>query len=525
MKIAICGGTLSGVTLARLLSSNSEPSTSSIESIDLYGCLHDPARAKPHPLCEYEPLSFSLSSNVDSRVEDEVDRWIGKGFVRLCGSDGGERKGPKMGVYDSSRNIGGNSLYMDDYDDGNVDHPIRRRYQPRRGFFTLLDELMQDFPKNNLQSGDDIPVRVSTEQMVALDRQQPRQPQPTTDSTNNRNNEWFLRDAGNKQHGPYDLVLFAYDASPRAARKASFKQLLESALPLSSSLLHSLARAVSASAMTAIVAFPRTDITSFDCIRFEGVPAVRFASRNRHGDAASHRGMRVTDNEDVWTLVATPEWSYRARKAHAGRWDKKAVGHDMVKSFAEALGVEVGAYRSVVPTFHWQGSSSLTRTSGTADVFAIDAEVGLGFCGDIFGGQGVEGAVLSAAELARHVRSENSSSSSLPVTVDAWMLRTPGGERDYDNHDTNSIFGSFTGRDEPREDDDDLLDRTWPAVVDIARGKVVTSADSLKKYRRRGNKNSRNGNNDNRKDNNSSSRNKKQDRRKGNSHNKLTDTN
>jgi len=516
MKVAICGGTLSGVTLARLLSSSPEqqPSTTTtpIESIDLFRCLHDPARSKPHPLCEYEPLSFSLSDNVDPRVDDEVDRWMDKGFVHLCDGNGGGGKGPKMGVYDSSRNNGGNSFHLDDeYDDDGGDHPIRRRYQPRRGFFTLLDELMQDFTSNDVPSGSDgvIPVRVSGEQMVRLDRQQP---QPTSNGSSSSNNKWLLKDATNKQHGPYDLVLFAYDACPRAARKASFKQLLESALPLSSSLIHSLSRAVSASAMTAIVAFPRKLTSSLDCIRFEGVPAVRFATRNRHGDAASHRGMRVATEDDVWTLVATPEWSQQARNSHAGRWDKKAVGHDMVRSFTEALGVglDVGSsYRSVVPTFHWQGSSSLTQVSGTADVFAFDAAVGLGFCGDIFGGQGVEGAVLSAAELSRHVRSENRSSSSLPVTADAWMLRTPGGEPVADNHDTNTIFGSVTGRDEPSEDDGDLLDYTWPAAVDIAKGKVVTSADSLKKYRRRGKKSSSNSNNISRNDNKRRSNNNK----------------
>ena len=72
MKIAICGGTLSGASLARVLSSSCAGKKI---RIDLHKSLHDPARSKPHPLCEYEPLesgtakSFSLLHNVSKKEQ------------------------------------------------------------------------------------------------------------------------------------------------------------------------------------------------------------------------------------------------------------------------------------------------------------------------------------------------------------------------------------------------------------------------------------------------------------------------
>ena len=53
-------------------------------------------------------------------------------------------------------------------------------------------------------------------------------------------------------HRPYDAAL---RVRRHAARKASFKQLLETALPASSAVIGTLARAMSASAVTVVVAF------------------------------------------------------------------------------------------------------------------------------------------------------------------------------------------------------------------------------------------------------------------------------
>ena len=70
----------------------------------------------------------------------------------------------------------------------------------------------------------------------------------------------------------------------------------------------------------------------------------------------------------------------------------------------------------------------------------------------------------------------------MPKTAEEWRLRVPGTEAD--EHDTNSISGPVTGR-KTTSGLGGLLDDTWPAAVDIARGKFVESADSLAKYRRR----------------------------------------
>lgn len=467
MKIAICGGTLSGAALARVLSSSCAGKNI---RIDLHKSLHDPARSKPHPLCEYEPLSFAIPDESESHVRDEVSRWMTNEWVELCGSEDCSSVGAYDGDTGSYRSTTMKS------GDGTVKYI---RYQPTRGFFTLIDNLIAELPS-------DI-VSVSKNQLIALE------------STKDKSNRWFLKDNTQKQHGPYDMVLFAYDATPRAARKASFKQLLESALPTSSNIISSLARAVSASAMTVIIKFPKTNEgkTSqipFDSIVFEGIPALRFATRNRLGDAASHRGMRASNkNEDIWTLVSTPEWSYQARNSHGGKWDKQAVGKDIVTAFARCVGQPsiVEQYKNVNPPFHWQGSSSLTKVDHPeTPPFSYDADASLGFCGDIFGGQGTVGALSSAMSLAHHLNLQNYEDdnipdlqSSLPNHATNWVTREL---KEYDD-DTNSIAGTFTGRKEPA----DGLDHTWPTAVDIANGKVVNKADSLAKYRNKRNNKSR----------------------------------
>ena len=499
MKIAICGGTLSGATLARVLSSSYAGKNI---QIDLHQSLHDPARSKPHPLCEYEPLSFVIpdpdhesstaSHSHHVNVRDEVSRWMTKEWVELCGSEDCSSVSVGAYKYDDDTDTGAyrsttmNSVDVEGTGTGTVTHSYNR-YQPTRGFFTLIDNIITELPR-------DI-VSVSKNQLIALE----------LESTKEKSNRirWFLKDNTQQQHGPYDMVLFAYDATPRAARKASFKQLLESALPTSSNIISSLARAVSASAMTVIITFPKnvtnkgkTSQIPFDSIVFEGIPALRFATRNCLGDATSHRGMRVSNNnsktQNIWTLVATPEWSYQVRNAHGGRWDKQAVGKEIVTAFARCVGQPsiVEQYKNVNPPFHWQGSSSLTQVDQPATPpFSYDADASLGFCGDIFGGQGTAGALSSAMSLAHHLNLQHYEDdtilpdlqSSLPNHATHWVTREL---KEYDD-DTNSIVGTFTGRKEPI----DGLDHTWPTAVDIANGKIVNKADSLAKYRNKRNNN------------------------------------
>jgi len=470
MKIAICGGTLSGAALARVLSSSCAGKNIQIE---LHRSLHDPARAKPHPLCEYEPLSFAIPDESESHVRDEVSRWMTKEWVEeLCRSEDCS----SVGAYDDDKGLRSTSMKSGE---GTV--TTYNRYQPTSGFFTLIDKLITELPSDR--------VSVSKNQLIALE------------STNDNSNRWFLKDNTQQQHGPYDMVLFAYDATPRAARKASFKQLLESALPTSSNIISSLARAVSASAMTVIITFPKmnkgktSQHIPFDSIVFEEIPALRFATRNRLGDAASHRGMRVSNNsqknEDIWTLVATPEWSFQVRNSHGGKWDKQAVGKEIVAAFARCVGQPaiVEHYKNVNPPFHWQGSSSLTKVDHPeTPPFSYDADASLGFCGDIFGGQGTADALSSAMSLAHHLNLQQYEDdtlpdlpSSLPNHATHWVTREL---QDYDD-DTNSIVGTFTGRKEPA----DGLDHTWPTAVAIANGKVVNKADSLAKYRNQRNNN------------------------------------
>ena len=432
MKIAICGGTLSGLTLSRLLG------TRTTHSIDLHSALNDPARPihRPHPLCEYGSLSFPIRDDAISSIQEEINLWNKRGHINIQSPE-------RLQIFNAVT-----TSFQDLPSEGVT------RFQPNSGFFKLIQSLKKELPSS---------VKIQEEQLAGMAK---------------KIDGWHLQTIDNAASlGPYDLILFAYDASPRASRKASYKQLLERGLPESSSVISSLVRAVSASTMTVIVSFNPPLDTTFDSLRVEGIPELRFATRNSRDDAVL-RGIKQKKGDDVWTLVATPEWSQNVRGSHKGKWNKQKVGQDIVSAFGKTVGRSdlVGCYRTVVPTFHWQGASLLTQLVDSELPFAFDPSTGLGFCGDNFGGQGVEGALKSSIAMAKHIK-DSLDTPQLPNTKDAWKYREA---QKYDD-DTNSISGHCIGRNDPN----DGFDHTWPTAVDIANGKDVQAADSMAKYRKR----------------------------------------
>lgn len=434
MKVAVCGGTLSGAVLARLLSRHC--------SCHLFPSLQDPARTRLHPLCEYAPLTFTIGCD-NAFARQLVKSWCDRGWVEQVYDS------PVLGSFDAKTK----KLERMSTPTGRI------RYMPKEGFFNLIHRLMDDLPSS---------VKVNQEQLLRL--------QQTPQGT------WHLHDTSNGHTDPFDAVVFAYDANPRAARKASMKQLLESALPHAAPLIGSLAGAVSASVMATIVSLdespslPRDDV---DVLHVKHLPPLQMATRNNPADF-SQRGIKAKTDHGVWTLIATPEWSQEKRGK--GKWNKPRVGQEMVAALGQVLGVPnlEQKSRSVFPTFHWQGASSITQIRDNVQCFSYDAHARLAFCGDILGGQGVEGAIASAQALASHLET-HTDQSNLP-SLDDWILRPA--QRPWDD-DTNVITGPHTGRAAvPGGTDNRLVDDTWPTAVDIARGKRVESADSLAKYRR-----------------------------------------
>lgn len=430
IRVAVLGGTLSGTTAARKLAAQGH-------EVELFRNLFDPARSihKPHPICEYQAATFVLRQDAPREFVDEVHGWARAGLVE-------EAQDFRVGRTDESGRFEPMSQ-----EEGSI------RYRPTGGFLALVDALCKQ-----LQRTCTI-----------------RSPQLAKMAWEDSSGGWMLEDIQGKPFGPYDVVLLAFDQLPRAARKASMKQLLESALPDTSRVIACAGNAQQASSMTVVVEFTKPVDVPWDSLVIDGVPELQLAVRNPKADQL-HRGLRTT--VDTWTLVATTAWTLQTRPNHTAKWDKASVGQKLIRAFGRLTKCDVSQYRLAVPTFHWQGASGITQVS-EGPPCAFDAEAQLGWCGDMFGGLGPAGAVASGCALAGLMAelAAGSPTSVLPGRG-AWGARDPRADDD----DILCIAGPRTGRQEPA----DGLDHTWPTAAKLASGCVVNKADSLASYRARG---------------------------------------
>jgi len=428
-KVAVLGGTVSGLVASRRL-------IAAGRQVDHFAMLLDPARSihTPHALCEYTSDTFVLAKDAPAEFTAEVREWVRSGAVTEATREF------TLLRYDAARRRSIQTRLPKGC----------RRYRPVGGSLALIDDQLRSLPGLNLQSV----------QLTSMERDD--------------NGAWWLRDLTQQRAlGPYDAVALAFDQRPRGARKASFKALLETALPVSSRVIASAAHAQYASSMAVVVSFPTSVDLGCDAIIVDGVPELRFASRNAR-DQQHGRGLKT--KSDTWTLVSTPEWSCKQRPKHKGRWNKKKVGDAIVSAFGRVMKRDVGSARMVLPTFHWTGCSGITQVDAGTAPCAWDAEARLGWCGDIFGGQGMAGACRSGVALADAIVAQ-SPVSCLPLG-DSWALREPS----PGDEDTSTIVGPCTGRHEPM----DGLDHTWPTAVKLAKGAHLASADSYAKYRSHG---------------------------------------
>jgi hypothetical protein len=436
MTVAILGGTLSAVVLAKKLVALGH-------KVYLIRNLNDPKRSisNLHVICEYQMATVIVQPDDPKDFKDEVKQWLDQGFAehavkfRSCTMTAqGEIKAKAL--------------------------PVGcQRIRPLGGFFALIDALMQQLPEE---------VKVEEHQIESVSRD---------------GQSWTLHGRDGRHYGPFSAIIFAFDALPRASRKASQKQLLEKALPISASVIESAAYAQMSSSMAVCLHFDPPLCVDFDTIVYEDHPILKFVSRNAKDDQ-TYRGLR--EKYDTWTVVATPEWSFRQRpdagcvsnpKANKS-WDKRKVGAALVRAFGDALGQDLKRARLVVPTFHWEGCSYIAKVVSGPQC-AFDASVGLGWCGDQFGGSGPAGAASSAVAISELVHQYNHGElvSSLPGK-DQWALR----QASPTDEDTLSITGPVTGRQERQ----DGLDDTWKLAVSLAAGEHVESADSYKKFRKNG---------------------------------------
>ena len=153
MKVALLGGTVSGVFTARKLAEGKGV------SVDLFRNLFDPARSihTPHPLCEYQSASFLVRKNATQELQDEVLSWV--------------KSGAAVNTPDFIAGRVGTDGEFKRFDDS-----AGSRYRPRGGFMAMLDKQMASLPAS---------ISLRSEQLSKMEK---------TDG-----GEWLLHDLRGKQ--------------------------------------------------------------------------------------------------------------------------------------------------------------------------------------------------------------------------------------------------------------------------------------------------------------------------------------
>merc|ERR1719313_586298 len=440
------------------------------------------------------------------------------------------------------------------------------RYRPQGGFLRLVEHLAKQKPEPqrcSLNFSFDDVTQVKTLSHVA------------SSGGTAEAGLWTLRDMKDEKIGDFDMVVFTHDSDPRGVRKASLVQVLESALPATQRVIRAAARSVRASTMAVIVRFGpqfREDVLlpleralgckALESLRYAAVGPgfpLQFASMNRADEQDFGRGLKLPGSHEgatVWTLCSTLAWSRTLRDSHKKPWNKDKMAGCLVDAFIrslidvrdlaisesrggrrdEARGIASAEYKwtLVKPPFHWMGACNLTRIKRSTGCkpCIFDADVNLGWCGDMFGGLGPEGAFCSGKSLAELIVRKITSAGLSPVhsfgnipdrredweaigerekagsngasdkgtraderqkksnTSAAMTMNGGNGRQEASKtekataratkfssnlHGFDDIY-SFgydaavgTGRAEEQELDGSLLDQTWPAAVKLAR--------------------------------------------------------
>jgi hypothetical protein len=564
IKVAILGASVSAVALRERLC-ELVPSSGFQVEVTMFKHVFDPARSihEQHPFCEYQTGTFLVDhANADEsflkwldtcRTEELIDPVTDKmAFLNVeTGSQGTTPEGVGKTKPASS---GSDGLVV--------------RYRPRGGFLRLVEHLAKrttgpSMPSDQREHKTD-PKRSSLKFSYDVSTQVRTLSRSTSTEGTGDSELWTLRDMKDESIGAFDFVVFTHDSNPRSVRKASLVQVLESALPATQKTIRAAARSVRASTMAVIVRFGpqfQNDVLiplekALGCKLLESLRytnadptfPLQFASLNRADEQDFGRGMNFPGSREgatVWTLCSTLAWSKTLRSSHKKPWNKDGMAESLVSAFVRSLidlrDLAIGADRGgraeetrstvsstykwnlVKPPFHWMGACNLTRVrcSDRCKPCSFDADVNLGWCGDMFGGLGPAGAFCSGKSLAEIIARKISAAGlspghalgNIPDRPEDWETIgerakvAQGGQGlkhtktatgaiakfSSNLHGVDDIY-SFgydpavgTARAEEQESDGSLLDQTWPTSVKLARDPHLSleSADSLQDYRKR----------------------------------------
>lgn len=484
-RIAVLGRTLSSLLFVKELKRTLKMWTDIMVEISLFPAMFDPARNlyTPHAMCEFTSSNFlatagdkgenaELCALENDFAEQYLRPWLKHGRVRES------HDSPAQGSPVSYSVMNG-------------------------GMFQLLKDLEQELVEDAGPCG----ISVSCHEGLQLTQMWYDEISKKwclySEFVKGSGKDWYSAHQVPDGSTFFDHVIMGFDLDPRGARKASFKQMLESALPTTGSVIRCLASAPCASAMSCVVEF-EGDIQpegsdGFKLSTLEDAGILELAEQLKASSHAVGRGLRF-QGRAAWNLTATVKWSKSIRNSFTGTWDKKKVENEMVDAFRRTRKAsdQLGRHKGLVPCFHWQNAWPLTALSDSKKPSCVyDARCKLGYASDAFVFCPVSDATAlpqvracnllhpfkSACDLvaivAQDLEGTASELSRLPHRSE-WKFRS-----DLIANLSQSLREAYS--DTGRADPQDGLDHTWPTAAQLARDEslVLHHADSLKKYRNR----------------------------------------
>ncbi|OLP80524.1 hypothetical protein AK812_SmicGene39053 [Symbiodinium microadriaticum] len=482
-RVAVLGRTLSSLLFVKELQRALKTRTDIVVEIALFPAMFDPARNiyTPHAMCEFTSSNFLATAGdqgdnaeLCALEDDFAERYLRPWLKHGCVRESHDSK-PAQGSPVSYSVMNG-------------------------GMFQLLKDLEQELVEDSTPCGN---ISVSCHEGLQLTQMWYDEISKKwclySEFVKGSGKDWYSAHQVPNASTFYDNVIMGFDLDPRGARKASFKQMLESALPTTGSVIRCLASAPCASAMSCVVEFEGEGSDGSELSTLEDAGILELAEQLKASSHAIGRGLRF-QGRAVWNLTATVKWSKSIRSSFAGSWDKKKVENEMVDAFRRARKAsdQLGRHKGLVPCFHWQNAWPLTALSDFKKPSCVyDARCKLGYASDAF-----VFFPVSAATALRQVRACNllhpfKSARDLAALVAQDLEGTPSelsrlphrSEWKFRSELVANLSQSLreaysdTGRADPQ----DGLDHTWPTAAQLASDEslVLHHADSLKKYRNR----------------------------------------
>ena len=477
-RIAVLGRTLSSLFFVRELQERLSKKDIPVE-IALFPAMFDPARNiyTPHAICEFSSSKFWVTAGLLGRENEQLCA------LEATFTDKYLRPWQKQGRVTESAADGYGSPPSFSAKKG--------------GMFQLLLDMEQEL------LGDDVVCHDSLQlTQMWYDEAARKWSLYSEFVKGSKQGDWYSAHQVPDSSTFYDHVIMGFDLDPRGARKASYKQMLESALPATCSVIRCLASTPCASAMTCVVEFEgdNPDVQADTCLygpELDKGGVLEVAERLEPESHAAGRGLRF-GRSAVWNLTASIKWSKSVRSSFNGGWDKRKVEANLVEAFRELpQAKQYGRYKGLVPCFHWQGAWPLSALDHQKPSCIYDAACKLGYASDafVFLNAGASTSTVrqlracnllhpfkSARDLAELVAQDLEEQSPEPSRLPSRAEFKFRSELLSGSRQLQEDYADC-GRSDPQ----DGLDHTWPTAVQLARDDslVIHQADSLKKYRKR----------------------------------------